>query len=184
MAAYLDELRSRFLAFLPLLLLLAVLLFLPSVIEAAIPHINKPYYREMLAATRQSLSVWYYPFFAGFSLLTLYFMVEKRFALGTKLLASGVILATGFSLLLLPLFGGMQQGPIKEAALLARDRGYTVVMWGLNMPSFSVYSQRIVEKRDPRRGDIVITQTHRLAELRAYETLYSKNGIALVRVGE
>jgi hypothetical protein len=57
-------------------------------------------------------------------------------------------------------------------------------MWGLNMPSFSVYSQRIVEKHDPRRGDIVITQTHRLAELRAYETLYSKNGIALVRVGE
>ena len=48
MAAYLDELRSRLLAFLPLLLLLAVLLFLPSVIEAAIPHINKPYYREML----------------------------------------------------------------------------------------------------------------------------------------
>ncbi|MBU1690437.1 MAG: glycosyltransferase family 39 protein [Gammaproteobacteria bacterium] len=184
MAAYLDELRSRFLAFLPLLLLLAVLLFLPSVIEAVIPHINKPYYREMLAATRQSLSIWYYPFFAGFSLLALYFMTEKRFALSTKLLASGVILATGFSLLLLPLFGGMQQGPIKEAALLARDRGYTVVMWGLNMPSFSVYSQRIVEKRDPRRGDIVITQTNRLTELRAYETLYSKNGIALVRVTE
>jgi 4-amino-4-deoxy-L-arabinose transferase-like glycosyltransferase len=184
MAAYLDELRSRFLAFLPLLLLLAVLLFLPSVIEAAIPHINKPYYRDMLAATRQSLSIWYYPFFAGFSLLTLYFMVEKRFALGAKLLASGVILATAFSLLLLPLFGGMQQGPIKEAALLARDRGYTVVMWGLNMPSFSVYSQRIVEKHDPRRGDIVITQTNRLAELRAYETLYSKNGIALIRVKE
>lgn len=184
MAAYLDELRSRFLAFLPLLLLLAVLLFLPSVIEAAIPHINKPYYREMLAATRQSLSLWYYPFFAGFSLLTLYFMVEKRFALGAKLLASGVILAIGFSMLLLPLFGGMQQGPIKEAALLARDRGYTVVMWGLNMPSFSVYSQRIVEKHDPRRGDIVITQTNRLTELRAYETLYSKNGIALIRVSE
>jgi hypothetical protein len=154
------------------------------VIEAAIPHISKPYYREMLSATRQSLSFWYYPFFAGFSLLTLYFMVEKRFALGAKLLASGVILAAGFSLLLLPLFGGMQQGPIKEAALLARDRGYTVVMWGLNMPSFSVYSQRIVEKHDPRRGDIVITQANRLAELRAYETLYSKNGIALVRVSE
>ncbi|GAO35489.1 glycosyl transferase family 39 [Sulfuricella sp. T08] len=184
MAAYLDELRSRFLAFLPLLLLLAALLFLPQLIEAAIPHINKPYYREMLAATRQSLSIWYYPFFAGFSMLTLYFMVEKRFALGAKLLASGVILATGFSLLLLPLFGGMQQGPVKEAALLARDRGYTVVMWGLNMPSFSVYSQRIVEKHDPRRGDIVITQTNRLAELRAYETLYSKNGIALIRISE
>ena len=184
MAIYLDELRSRLLAFLPLLLLLAALLFLPQLIEAAIPHIHKPYYQEMLAATRQSLSRWYYPFFTGFVLLTLYFMVEKRFALGAKLLASGVILAAGFSLLLLPLFGGLQQGPIKEAALLARDRGYTVVMWGLNMPSFSVYSQRIVEKRDPRRGDIVITQTSRLGELRAYETLYSKNGIALIRVSE
>ncbi len=184
MAVYLDELRSRLLAFLPLLLLLAMLLFLPQLIEAAIPHIHKPYYQEMLAATRQSLSSWYYPFFMGFVLLTLYFMVEKRFALGAKLLVSGVILAAGFSLLLLPLFGGLQQGPIKEAALMARDRNYTVVMWGLNMPSFSVYSQRIVEKRDPRRGDIVITQTSRLGELRAYETLYSKNGIALVRVTE
>jgi len=30
----------------------------------------------------------------------------------------------------------------------------------------------------------VITQTHRLAELTAYETLYSKNGIALVKISE
>jgi len=106
--------------FLPLLLLLAVLLFLPSVIEAAIPHISKPYYREMLAATRQSLSTWYYPFFAGFSLLTCISCGEairpehqitgERHHFGKPL----------FHCCSCPCSAACSQGPIKEAALLAR----------------------------------------------------------------
>ena len=71
-------------------------------------------------------------------------------------------------------------------ALLASKKGYEVIMWRLNAPSFSVYYGRPTPSRDPIPGDIVLTKTKRLAELPGWgsEVLYSKNGIVLVRVTE
>jgi len=85
-----------------------------------------------------------------------------------------------------PVGARVQQEPIKEAALLASKKGYEVIMWRLNAPSFSVYYGRPTPSRDPIPGDIVITKTKRLAELAGYgsEVLYSKNGIVLIRVTE
>jgi hypothetical protein len=57
-------------------------------------------------------------------------------------------------------------------------------MWGLDTPSFIVYSGSLVEKRDPRAGEIALAKVKRLGQLPAYETLYRRNGIALVRVLE
>jgi hypothetical protein len=55
-------------------------------------------------------------------------------------------------------------------------------MWRLNMPSFSVYSGKIVQKREPRAGDLVVTKNKHLADLPNYQVLYCKQGIALVKV--
>jgi hypothetical protein len=88
------------------------------------------------------------------------------------------------SVFVVPIGASLQQGPVKEAAALARERGYDVIMWRLNVPSFSVYYGRPTPTRDPMRGDIVITKAKRLKDLTGfgYETLYSKHGIVLVRV--
>ena len=66
--------------------------------------------------------------------------------------------------------------------LLAKQRDYTVVMWRLNTPSFDVYSRRLVEKREPRAGDVVLTKAIFVPQLGRTEVLYQRNGIALVKV--
>ena len=68
-------------------------------------------------------------------------------------------------------------------ALIAKQRDYAIVMWRLTMPSFNLYSERLVEKREPRAGDIVITKSIYLATLKHTEIIYQKNGIVLDRIG-
>jgi hypothetical protein len=71
---------------------------------------------------------------------------------------------------------------VKDVAQLARARGFDVVMWGINVPSFSVYYGRAVAIRTPRPGDFVITRSRRLNELPPHESFYSRGGVALVRI--
>jgi 4-amino-4-deoxy-L-arabinose transferase-like glycosyltransferase len=184
MAVYAGGLRSRFWALLPVLVFFLALLALPAVVERALPRVTDAYYREALANAHRYFGAGYYAFFIGAALLSVYFMLERRIALAHKLLAAGVVAVVGLSAFVVPVGAGIQQEPIKEAARLARERGYDVVMWRLNAPSFSVYYGRPVPGREPQPGDVVITKAKRLAELPGYgyETLYAKNGIVLVRV--
>jgi hypothetical protein len=55
-------------------------------------------------------------------------------------------------------------------------------MWGINTPSFSVYVQRVVPRREPRPGEVVLTKSHRLERLGDYTLLYDRQGVALARV--
>jgi hypothetical protein len=77
---------------------------------------------------------------------------------------------------------GQAQQPVKDSAQLAHSRGYDVVMWGINAPSFSVYYGKAVAVRTPRPGDFVISRSRRLNELPAHDTFYARGGVALVRI--
>ncbi|SNR69836.1 ArnT family glycosyltransferase [Desulfurobacterium atlanticum] len=81
-----------------------------------------------------------------------------------------------------PSYANVVQLPIKEAGLIAKDKGYKVVMYGLNVPSFIVYSERLVEKRKPKKGDVVLTKISKLKNIKSYEIIYHKNGIYLIKV--
>ena len=59
------------------------------------------------------------------------------------------------------------QGPVKEAALLARELDLPTVAFRTNMPSFSVYSQAITPDRPPRPGDLVFLRVDKLSRLEA-----------------
>jgi 4-amino-4-deoxy-L-arabinose transferase-like glycosyltransferase len=184
MAIYAPELKLRFWALLPPLLFSLFLLVLPFLAARALPWIEDAYYREALADVGQYFGPGYYAYAAVGALLSVYFMLEHRFDLPRKLVISGIVGVVGLSAFVVPVGARIQQEPIKEAALLARDKGYQVIMWRLNAPSFSVYYGRPTPTRDPIPGDIVITKAKRLAELPGYgsEVLYAKNGIVLVRV--
>ena len=95
---------------------------------------------------------------------------------------SGLIMVIAVSGFVFPVVAKVLQDPVKEAALISKREGYKVVMWHIDMPSFSVYSQQIVPSKDPEVGEVVLTKTQYLDELKSYEMLYSKNGISLVRV--
>jgi len=184
MAVYGTELRQRFWALLPPLLFYLFLLGLPVIVELARPWLNDGYYREALMGADRYFKPDYFAYAAAAALLSLYFMFERRFDLPRKLVVSGITAVVGLSAFVVPVGAKVLQEPIKEAALLAREKGYEVIMWGLNAPSFSVYYGRPTASRNPLPGDIVITKLKRLAELPGYgsDVLYAKNGIVLIRV--
>ena len=158
------------------------MLALPTIIGLALPDIHDAFAQDMLAHYGDYFTTGYRVFFTVAMVITAALMAEPRLAKPVKLYACGLLTVFGLSAYFMPVVAGLQQTPIKEAALLAKQRDYQVVMWRLNTPSFDVYSQRLVEKREPRPGDVVLTKSIFLSQLGKVEVLYEKNGIVLARL--
>jgi hypothetical protein len=82
----------------------------------------------------------------------------------------------------LPVVADIKQGPIKEAATLARQQGLKPVRWKLNTPSFSVYTEKVMQSRRPRPGEVVLTKQKYLQDLAEYQVLYQRGGVVLAKV--
>jgi len=177
-----DRLPPRGWLLLPPLLLFITLLFLPNIVGLALPSIRDAYVRDMLAHYGDYFTTGYRAFFAAAAAVTVSFMVEPNLSKSVKLYICGLLTVIGLSGQLMPVIAGLQQSPIKEAALLAKERDYKVVMWRLNTPSFDIYSERLVEKREPRSGDVVLTKAAFIKQLGQTDVLYEKNGIVLAKV--
>jgi 4-amino-4-deoxy-L-arabinose transferase-like glycosyltransferase len=166
---------------LPQLSILGLLLALPGLVDIALPRVGDKLVRAQLEGL--AFSPTYYLSLGAALLLTVYFMGERRVSPVWKSVVSGLLLVFLVSGQILPTVAQVRQLPVKEAGLLARQfPRVPLVMWGLNLPSFSVYSGRIVERREPRPGDVALTKSARLAKLGAHEVLYQRHGIALVRL--
>jgi 4-amino-4-deoxy-L-arabinose transferase-like glycosyltransferase len=184
MAARGAEMRSPFWALVPALAFFAGLLALPHALAVAVPGIIDPFYRQGLGAMLARFGTAYFAYFGVAAALVVYAMLERRTALPRKLALFGLLGVLGLSTLVVPAAGELQ-APVREAALLCRERHLDVVMWRLNAPSFSVYRGAPTPSREPRPGDVVVTKASRLAELpkgSAYELLYSRGGIVLARI--
>ncbi len=177
-----GRLSSQLWLFMPQLILFVFLLLLPEIIAGSLPAIKDMYMREMLDEYEAQFSLIYRLFFVAAIMFTIFCMGERRFLPSEKLLASGVVVVFSLSTFLLPVIGGLHQGPIKEAAAIAARDNLTVVRWRLNTPSFSVYTQRVTETRKPRPGEIVLTKSKYLAQLNNPEILYRKGGVVMARV--
>jgi 4-amino-4-deoxy-L-arabinose transferase-like glycosyltransferase len=170
---------SRWWAAVPVALFFAFLLALPWAIETAAARTGDAYYREALADVR--FSTIYYVCVAAAGVFLLGLIVQPRVEMAHKLAAAGALTAATLASFVVPVLGRVQE-PVKQAAALARERNYDVVMWGINAPSFSVYYGKAVAIRTPRAGDFVITRSRRLNELPPHESFYSRGGVALVRI--
>jgi hypothetical protein len=80
-----------------------------------------------------------------------------------------------------PAAGELVQQPVKAAAQLARQYDETIVMWRVNMPSFTVYRGEVTPRRDPRPGEIVFTRIDALPDLGPHEVIYTSGGIVLAK---
>jgi len=175
---------SRVSALMPGLLWFAFMLLLPTGLEWARPKVADLYYRDALANVGEEFGPAYYVYNAAAVIIVGTLMFDARLASRLKLPLVGAMFAAGLALFLVPVGAAVQQEPIKEAALLARARGWNVIMWRLNAPSFSVYYGQPTVSREPKSGDLVITKAKRLSELQGLqaELLYARNGIVVARV--
>jgi 4-amino-4-deoxy-L-arabinose transferase-like glycosyltransferase len=204
--------RNRLLALLPALLLAGGLAALPTVLHHAAPEARDAYVREALTRDAVFDTAWRAQslvLVAGVLLLAAWpgrrrggvgggpviahlappadgDTVQARDAgTGTwpRLAAAALLGSCGLGGLLLPAAAELQQGPVKRAALLARQAGWPVRSWRIDAPSFSVYRAAVTPVADvPRRGDILLTRSNALAGLGPVRVLFREGGVLLVRV--
>ncbi|EGW55678.1 glycosyl transferase family 39 [endosymbiont of Tevnia jerichonana (vent Tica)] len=169
-------------AFLPLLLLLGLLLALPGLLDMALPQIKDPYAQAALAEPERHFTSAYYGGI-GLALVAAIGLMLFRRRLGElSLLATGLLAVFALSGVFLPVFGQIQQGPVKRAAELARGLPGEVIMWRAKLPSFSVYREAVTPTREPRAGDLVLTKRHHRADLPPHTLLFDEGGIVLVKI--
>ena len=185
MARYREDLSNRFLTLLPALLVASLLFFLPEIWRVAEPMVDDAFTLAIMSEAPEAFGPAYRAW-TGLGLaaiLALLFL--KGWAPWKRLMGAGVAVAGIVTLGLFPTYGQIQQGPTKEAALLARDQGWDVVMWRLDMPSFAVYYGDITPLREPDPGEVVFTRVTRLGGLEIpTEVVFQKGGIVLARALE
>ena len=172
---------SRWWLAVPVALFFAFLLALPWALDTAAAKSPDAYYEMTLADAASRLGTTYYVLVAAAGIVLLWLIAMPRIDAAHKLAAAGALSVAISAAFVVPAAGAVQD-PIKRAAEIAREGQYDVVMWGINVPSFSVYYGRPAAIRTPRTGDVVITRSRRLGELPAYDTVYLRNGVALVRI--
>ena len=176
-------LASRSLAFLPPFLLLAAVMALPAALQWFGPGIGDAYAREALMQA-DPFGPGYWLASSGLLLAMLALAFLPRYELWQRLIVIGVLCSVAVGGLLLPALGQLQQGPVKEAALYARQQGLAVRTWQFNAPSFSVYRGQVTERAvTPRPGEVLLTRSSALAALGPVEVLYRKGGVVLVKIG-
>jgi 4-amino-4-deoxy-L-arabinose transferase-like glycosyltransferase len=184
MALRAEELRSRFWALFPALVFFTSLLVLPNFLAHLLPGIGDAYYRQALGSLLPEFDTGYFAYFGVVAALVVYAMLERQTPLRRKLALCGLLAVAGLSTLVVPIAGGLQ-APVRDAARLARERHFDVVMWRLNAPSFSVYRGAPTPSREPRVGDVIVTRASRLPGLpkgTSYDILFSRGGIVLARI--
>jgi 4-amino-4-deoxy-L-arabinose transferase-like glycosyltransferase len=164
------------------LLLLPALACLPLLLPIALQEIDDRYIKAILEGAMGLTGETYIVTFVIATLVVAALQFVPRFSAEWKLIATGIVFSLLINLYLMPLAGKLMQEPIKEAALLAKEKGYKIVMWKTWNPSFLVYSESFVEKRTPKPGEIVLTTVKELDTFINPAILYSKNGIVLVKL--
>jgi 4-amino-4-deoxy-L-arabinose transferase-like glycosyltransferase len=179
MAGQAERLQSPLWTLLPQMLLVVGFLLFPWALSQALPYVKKPFLAEMLAGAPDLFPPSY--FVLGFVLLGVIVWFTRRAGppLIQRLAISGILTNLFIAGSLLPVVAEVQQEPVKEAALLASRDTRTPVMWRINVPSFSVYSGRAADRREPEPGDLVLTKSVHLQDLGAHRLVFRKRGIVL-----
>ena len=182
MALYLQEIKNHLLLFLPVILFFSILLFLPEIALSIKDSVTDEFAQVLIVSAQEYFTLSYRLFFV-FALATLLVLsFTKRCDILMKTIILGILSLVAVNFIVLPTYGKIAQVPIKEAALLAKDKGYDVVFYGIDAPSFIVITEKFVEERAPRINDIVLTKANHLKDIAKYEVLYQKNGILLIKV--
>ena len=188
MAQHREGLRNRWLAFLPALVLLALLVAVPQVFEYLAGHTRRLYDLQLFKDGAVAFDTRYQWLAGGALLVALVIALWRRLPPWQGLLLIGLLQALLVGTQVLPRVFAVLQGPVKEAARVSRDSGHPLVPYRTYQPSISVYRQAITERRAPRPGDWVLVRNDHLAEfLRRDDGLrktivFQRGTVALVSV--
>ncbi|NBC48741.1 MAG: glycosyltransferase family 39 protein [Gammaproteobacteria bacterium] len=189
MARHRDALTNRWLAFLPPLLFVVVMVALPELLGLFAAQAERAHEQAMFEQGREVLDLGY-RFGIWVGLLAILALLRwPPIALWQRLVLVGVVQTLLVFGLLVPAVFAVMQEPVKQAGLLARELDRPTVVYRTSMPSFSVYRDAITPETDrPQVGELVflrVDKLHRLAQAVApnrLELRYREGPVALVLI--
>ncbi|MCF8002932.1 MAG: glycosyltransferase family 39 protein [Chromatiaceae bacterium] len=189
MARHRDALRNRWLACLPPLLLVALMVALPDVLGLLEGQADRVHEQAMFAEGARVLDGWYRlgTWIGLVAMLGL--LLWSRVGLWQRLILVGVVQTLLVFGLLVPAVFAVMQEPVKQAGLLARELDRPTVVYRTSMPSFSVYRDAITPESDqPQVGELVFLRVDKLERLAAavapnrLDLRYRQGPVALVLI--
>ncbi len=179
---------GRWLAYLPLLIFALVIAGLPWLLPMAAAKAHRPLESMLLAGLVESFSGNGRWLLLALPLVVLGMALWRRLPVWQGLVLSGLVQAAVVFGVVGPRVIEVTQGPVREAARVARELDGPVVAWRIYQPSFSVYRQAVTPSRLPQAGELVLTRTDRYPDLgRAIaplvaEPVYQRGFVTLARV--
>lgn len=183
MARHREALRSRWLLAVPPVLLWGVLFALPFAVESIRARLDDPYFEALLGEASGVFGALYaLACIVGVLAWAGGVMVWRRGPLWRAITPLAVLHAFLIVRFVVPTFGELLQGPVKEAATMAHEIGAPTVRHSVDLPSVSVYRRSPTPARPPQPGELAVTEVHDLEGLgEPIEVLYQRGGILLVR---
>ena len=193
-----DRMRYLWLAAIPVLLLIAFVIALPDLMAHAAQAgwIRDGFYRAMADRAMDAVPAYYRPVAwlgAAAALLAIAWPRRRRKArpdvgpeersrrAATRVLEAAVVATFLLCAIGAPYLGELLQGPVKRAALVARERPEPAVTWNFHMPSFAVYRERVTPIGTPGPGELGLTRIDRLPADADVEVLFKEGGVVLVK---
>jgi 4-amino-4-deoxy-L-arabinose transferase-like glycosyltransferase len=165
----------------PVVLFLTILLFFPEIALYAKPHIKDHLAQVLIDHVYDGFGKNYRTILI-ISIVAMLATFSSEFGKKATLIMVAFAFSLAINYALLPSYGKLMQLPVKKAALLAKEKHYKVHIYKVNMPSFNVYYEGLVSKKQPKAGDVVFTKVTSLKDFKDYDTLYRKNAFALIRI--
>ena len=173
-----NTMRALWVSMMAICLLFAVLPWL-AVRESA--RISHPLYRQLIATAPSAEYLWW-GLAAAVGLIVL-LARWRHYAPQTRLAGAAYVVAFSVVTWVVPWWAQTLQGPVRDAALLARQHPGKVVQMQLNLPSFAYYRGDIFSRSEPQAGDWVFLPAHALTQLKSpWTAQFLSRGLALVRI--
>jgi 4-amino-4-deoxy-L-arabinose transferase-like glycosyltransferase len=193
-----ERVASLWLAAIPVLALAILVAALPDVLThaAAAGWIHDAFYRAMAARADAATPAFYRPVaWVGVTVVVVLVAWPRRRRdarpvvdrerrarrVATRVLEAAVVVTVLLCAIGAPLFGDILEGPVKRAALVAKERPEPAVTWNFHMPSFAVYRQRVTPIGTPEPGELALTRIDRLPPDAGVERLFEEGGVVLVK---
>ncbi len=173
MALAFKDIKSEFLYSLPFVLFILILMAIPFIL----PYIHT---KKELQYIIESLM----PYFNIFYFISLITLLILSLIKSSKEIKTVIL---GFSMIFILNYAGwiyanVRAIPLQNAAVFVKNHHIKkIVMYHLNTPSFDVYARMLVDRKNPKPGDTVLTKLTELHKFR-YKLLFKKGIIALIKV--
>jgi 4-amino-4-deoxy-L-arabinose transferase-like glycosyltransferase len=144
----------------------AVILWLPSLLQAHLEWITDPYYKALIANSPETdMKVWVFVFpllylcFSGVRLFLQKYALSIDFnGKHAEFLLFACFQTVVLALVVLPWWATSLQSPVYKLASHFQSAPGTVVQWGLHMPSFATYRQHEAPRREPDAGEMALVK--------------------------